>query len=186
MKKFITIIVSRPTTVFVTLVSMFIIGFISISRLNINYLPDMEVPIISIKTTYENAGPEEVEKSATRIVESAVSSVNNVKTIKSKSKESESNVEIEFNWGTDLQTAADDIREAIDMIRSSLPDEAENPNISKFSSDSTPIMNIAFFGADNLSSLYDLVDSQILTRLEQVDGVAQTEIRGGLKKNYLC
>ena len=182
MKKFITVIVSRPTTVFVTLVSMFIIGFISISRFNINYLPDMEVPIISIKTTYENAGPEEVEKSVTRIVESAVSSVNNVKTIKSKSKESESNVEIEFNWGTDLQTAADDIREAIDMIRSSLPDEAENPNISKFSSDSTPIMNIAFFGTDNLSSLYDLVDSQILTRLEQVDGVAQTEIRGGLKK----
>lgn len=185
MKKFITVIVSRPTTVFVTLVSMFIIGFISISRLNINYLPDMEVPIISIKTTYDNAGPEEVEKSVTRVVESAVSSVNNVKTIKSKSKESEFNVEIEFNWGTDLQTASDDIREAIDMIRSSLPDEAENPNISKFSSDATPIMNIAFFGTDNLSSLYDLVDSQILTRLDQVDGVAQTEIRGGLKKLYV-
>lgn len=81
-----------------------------------------------------------------------------------------------------MQTASDDIREAIDMIRSSLPDEAENPNISKFSSDATPIMNIAFFGTDNLSSLYDLVDSQILTRLDQVDGVAQTEIRGGLKK----
>ena len=60
MKKFITLIINRPTTVLVTLVSMFIIGVISISRLNINYLPDMEVPIISIKTTYENAGPEEV------------------------------------------------------------------------------------------------------------------------------
>nr|WP_297245339.1 efflux RND transporter permease subunit [uncultured Brachyspira sp.] len=151
-------------------------------RLSINYLPNMEVPIISIKTTYDNAGAEEVEKSVTRIIESAVSSVNNVKTIKSKSKESESNVEIEFNWGTDLQTAADDIREAIDMIRSSLPDDADNPNISKFSTDSEPIMNIAFFGTDNLASLYDLVDSQILTRLEQVEGVAQTEIRGGLKK----
>ena len=182
MKNFITFIVNRPTTVFVTLVSMFIIGFISISRLSINYLPNMEVPIISIKTTYDNAGAEEVEKSVTRIIESAVSSVNNVKTIKSKSKESESNVEIEFNWGTDLQTAADDIREAIDMIRSSLPDDADNPNISKFSTDSEPIMNIAFFGTDNLASLYDLVDSQILTRLEQVEGVAQTEIRGGLKK----
>ena len=144
MKKFITFIVNRPTTVFVTLVSMFIIGFISISRLSINYLPNMEVPIISIKTTYDNAGAEEVEKSVTRIIESAVSSVNNVKTIKSKSKESESNVEIEFNLGTDLQTAADDIREAIDMIRSSLPDDADNPNISKFSTDSEPIMNIAF------------------------------------------
>ena len=182
MKKFITLIINRPTTVLVTLVSMFIIGVISISRLNINYLPDMEVSIISIKTTYENAGPEEVEKSVTRVIENAVSSVNNVKNITSKSKESESNVEIEFNWGTDLQTASDDIREAIDMIRSNLPDDCDNPNISKFSSDATPIMNIAFFGTDNLSSLYDLVDSQILTRLEQVEGVAQTEIRGGLKK----
>ena len=182
MKKFITLIINRPTTVLVTLVSMFIIGVISISRLNINYLPDMEVPIISIKTTYENAEPEEVEKSVTRVIENAVSSVNNVKNITSKSKESESNVEIEFNWGTDLQTASDDIREAIDMIRSNLPDDCDNPNISKFSSDATPIMNIAFFGTDNLSSLYDLVDSQILTRLEQVEGVAQTEIRGGLKK----
>ena len=182
MKKFITLIINRPTTVLVTLVSMFIIGVISISRLNINYLPDMEVPIISIKTTYENAEPEEVEKSVTRVIENAVSSVNHGGNITSKSKESESNVEIEFNWGTDLQTASDDIREAIDMIRSNLPDDCDNPNISKFSSDATPIMNIAFFGTDNLSSLYDLVDSQILTRLEQVEGVAQTEIRGGLKK----
>ena len=79
MKRFIVFIVNRPTTVFVTLVSMFIIGFVSISRLSINYLPDMEVPVISIKTTYNNAGAEEVEKSITRIIESAVSSVNNIK-----------------------------------------------------------------------------------------------------------
>lgn len=175
-------IVNRPTMVFTALGSIFIIGFVSISKLNINYLPDMEVPIISIKTIYNNAGSQEVEKSITRIIENAVSSVNNVKNIKSKSKESESNIEIEFNWGTDLQTAADDIREAIDMIRNSLPDDADNPNISKFSSDASPIMNIAFFGTDNLSSLYDLVDNQVITILKQVEGVAQTEIRGGLKK----
>ena len=164
MKKFITFIVNRPTTVFVTLVSMFIIGFISISRLSINYLPNMEVPIISIKTTYDNAGAEEVEKSVTRLIESAVSSVNNVKTIKSKSKESESNVEIEFNWGTDLAVATADIREAIDSAKNSLPDDAESPTVLKFSTDMMPIMEIAFFGTDNLGALYTLIDNQILNK----------------------
>ena len=182
MKKFITLIVSKPHAVVVILASLFIIGFISVSRLDINYLPDMEIPVISVKTKYNNAGPEEVEKSITRLIEGVVSSVNNVKTIKSKSKESESNIEIEFNWGTDLRMAADDIREAIDTIRNSLPDDADNPNISKFSSDTTPIMEIAFFGSDNLGHLYDLVDNKILTSLNQIDGVGQTEIRGGLKR----
>lgn len=182
MKKFITLIVSKPHAVVVILASLFIIGFISVSRLDINYLPDMEIPVISVKTKYNNAGPEEVEKSITRLIEGVVSSVNNVKTIKSKSKESESNIEIEFNWGTDLRMAADDIREAIDTIRNSLPDDADNPNISKFSSDTTPIMEIAFFGSDNLGYLYDLVDNKILTSLNQIDGVGQTEIRGGLKR----
>ena len=182
MEKFIALIVKKPTAVFVILASLFIIGFISLFRLDIDYLPDMEVPIISIKTVYNNAGPEEVEKSITRTIEGVVSSVNNVKTIKSKSKESESNIEIEFNWGTDLRTAADDIREAIDMIRNDLPEDADNPNISKFSSDTTPIMEIAFFGSDNLGYLYDLVDDRILTSLNQIDGVGQTEIRGGLKR----
>lgn len=71
------------------------------------------------------------------------------------------------------------------MIRSELPDDVDNPNISKFSSDASPIMEIAFFGIDNLSALYDLIDSRILTSLEQIEGVAQTEIRGGLKKLFM-
>ena len=182
MQKFIALIIRKPIASVVIIATLFIIGFVSVSKLDINYLPDMEIPIISVKTKYKNAGPEEVEKSITRTIEGVVSSVNNVKTIKSKSKESESNIEIEFNWGTDLRTAADDIREAIDMIRNDLPDDADNPNISKFSSDSTPIMEIAFFGSDNLGYLYDLVDGKILTSLNQIDGVGQTEIRGGLKK----
>ena len=182
MQKFIALIIRKPIASVVIIATLFIIGFVSVSKLDINYLPDMEIPIISVKTKYKNAGPEEVEKSITRTIEGVVSSVNNVKTIKSKSKESESNIEIEFNWGTDLRTAADDIREAIDMIRNDLPDDADNPNISKFSSDSTPIMEIAFFGSDNLGYLYDLVDGKILTSLNQIDGVGQTEIRGGLKR----
>ena len=182
MQKFVALIIRKPTAVVVIIFALFVIGFVSVSKLEVNYLPDMEIPIISVKTKYNNSGPEEVEKSITRTIEGVVSSVNNVKTIKSKSKESESNVEIEFNWGTDLRTAADDIREAIDMIRNDLPDDADNPNISKFSSDSTPIMEIAFFGSDNLGYLYDLVDDKILTSLNQIDGVGQTEIRGGLKR----
>ena len=82
MQKFIALIIRKPIASVVIIVTLFIIGFVSVSKLNINYLPDMEIPIISVKTKYKNAGPEEVEKSITRTIEGVVSSVNNVKTIK--------------------------------------------------------------------------------------------------------
>ena len=144
MRSFIELIVKRPVAVFMGIVAVVILGIVSLSRLPVDFLPDMELPFISIRTTYDNAGPEEVEKSVSRLIESAVSSVNNIKEVSSTSEEEESRVFIEFNWGSDLASATADIREAIDRIRKSLPDDADNPNISKFSTDSEPIMNIAF------------------------------------------
>ena len=165
MKTIIETVVKRPVTILMLIVSVIILGIVSLSKLSIDFMPSIEVPYVSIYTRYKNAGPEEIEKSVTKIIEGAVATVNNIKEITSTSRENASDVTIEFNWGSDLASATADIREAIDMIRSTLPDDSDNPSISKFSSDATPIMNIAFFGTDNLSSLYDLVDSQILTRL---------------------
>ena len=181
MRSFIELIVKRPVAVFMGIVAVVILGAVSLSRLPVDFLPDMELPFISIRTTYDNAGPEEVEKSVSRIIESAVSSVNNIKEVSSSSEEEESRVFIEFNWGSDLASATADIREAIDRIRKSLPDDAESPSVYKFSTDNIPVMEISFYGTDNLSALYNLVDNQILTSIEQVGGVAMAEIRGGLK-----
>lgn len=181
MRSFIELVVKRPVAVFMFIVSLVILGIISLSRLPVDFLPDMELPYISIRTTYDNAGPEEVEKSVSRIIESAVSSVNNIKEVSSTSKEEDSRVFIEFNWGSDLASATADIREAIDRIRKALPDDTESPAVYKFSTDNIPVMEISFYGTENLSALYNLVDNQILTSIEQVGGVAMAEIRGGLK-----
>lgn len=181
MRSFIELMVKKPVAVCMGVLAIVVLGIVSLSRLPVDFLPDMDLPYISIRTTYDNAGPEEVEKSVTRLIESAVSGINNVKTITSSSQEEMSSVFIEFNWGSDLASATADIREAIDRIRSSLPDDAESPAVYKFSTDSIPIMSIAFYGTDNLSALYDLVDNQILNRIKQVGGVAMAEIWGGLK-----
>lgn len=136
---------------------------------------------ISVRTTYDNAGPEEVEKSVTRLIENAVSSVNNVKSVTSSSKEGESKVTIEFNWGSDLTSATADIREALDRIRKNLPYDVDSPTVYKFSTDNIPVMEISFYGTENLSALYNLVDNNVLNKIEQVGGVAMADIKGGLK-----
>ena len=181
MRSFIELIVKKPVSVCMGIVAVIILGAVSLSRLPVDFLPDLELPFISIRTEYDNAGPEEVEKSVTRLIESAVASVNNIKEISSSSSEEESSVFVEFNWGSDLASATADIREAIDRVRKALPDDADNPSIYKFSTDNIPVMEVAFFGTDNLSALYNLVDNQVINKIEQVAGVARAEIRGGLK-----
>ncbi len=181
MRSFIELIVKRPVAVFMGIVAVVILGIVSLSRLPVDFMPDIELPFITIRTDYENAGPEEVEKSVSKIIEGAVSSVNNIKEVTSSSEEEDSRVRVEFNWGSDLDTATADIREAIDRIRRQLPDDTESPAVYKFSTDNIPIMEISFYGTENLSALYNLVDNQILTSIEQVGGVAMAEIRGGLK-----
>ncbi|WP_020004022.1 efflux RND transporter permease subunit [Brachyspira innocens] len=181
MRNFIELVVKRPVAVFMCMIAVLILGFVSLSKLAVDFLPDMELPYITVRTEYENAGPEEVEKSVTRIVENAVATVSDINTITSTSQEGESSVFIEFNWGTDLAVATADIREAIDGVKNSLPDDADSPTVFKFSTDMMPVMEIAFFGTDNLGALYTLIDNQILNKIEQASGVARAEIRGGLK-----
>ena len=181
MRNFIELVVKRPVAVFMCMIAVLILGFVSLSKLAVDFLPDMELPYITVRTEYENAGPEEVEKSVTRVVENAVATVSDINTITSTSQEGESSVFIEFNWGTDLAVATADIREAIDGIKNSLPDDADSPTVFKFSTDMMPVMEIAFFGTDNLGALYTLIDNQILNKIEQASGVARAEIRGGLK-----
>ncbi len=181
MKSFIGLCVKRPISVFMAIFAICILGGISLSRLPVDYFPDIDIPVISVSTSYDGAGPEEVETSITRLVETAVSSVTGVTDITSTSAEGSSVVSIEFDWGTDLADAASDIREAIDRIRSRLPDEADSPTTMKFSTSMMPIMSISLSGADDLAALYELADSQIIKKIEQIDGVAQVRVNGGLE-----
>ncbi len=173
--------VKRPITVLMVVVAIIIVGGISLSRLAVDFYPDIEFPVISISTEYTGAGPEEVEKSVTRLIEAAVSSVSGVSDITSTSAEENSRVSVEFDWGVDLADATSDIREAVDRVRSALPDDADSPAIFKFSTSMIPVMGISLSGSDDLAALFNLADSQIIKKIEQVDGVGQASVLGGLE-----
>ena len=182
MKSFISLIVRRPITILMIIISILILGLISLSRLSIDSMPNMQMPYISIRTIYRNAGPEEIEKSITKIVEGAVATVNNIKNITSYSRENSSDVMVEFNWGVDLREASEDIREALERIYDSLPDNADKPNIRKFATDDTSLMEVAIYGLEDKATLYTIAENQIAPKIKQAKGVAQAETRGGLKR----
>ena len=182
MKSFISLIVRRPITILMIIISILILGLISLSRLSIDSMPNMQMPYISIQTRYRNAGPEEIEKSITKIVEGAVATVNNIKNITSYSRENSSDVMVEFNWGVDLREASEDIREALERIYDLLPDNADKPNIRKFATDDTSLMEVAIYGLEDKATLYTIAENQIAPKIKQAKGVAQAETRGGLKR----
>ena len=158
MKSFISLIVRRPITILMIIISVLILGLISLSRLSIDSMPNMQMPYISVHTRYRNAGPEEIEKSITKIVEGAVATVNN------------------------LREASEDIREALERIYDLLPENAGKPNIRKFATDDTSLMEVAIYGLEDKASLYNIAENQIAPKIKQAKGVAQAETRGGLKR----
>ena len=182
MKSFIQLIVKRPITILMIILSVLILGLISLSRLSIDSMPNMQMPYISVHTRYRNAGPEEIEKSITKVVEGAVATVNNIKNITSYSRENSSDVIVEFNWGVNLREASEDIREALERIYDLLPDNADKPNIRKFATDDTSLMEVAIYGLEDKATLFTIADNQIAPKIKQAKGVAQAETRGGLKR----
>jgi len=174
--------VKHPVTIIMAVISVMIVGIVALIRLPVDYYPNIEFPVIAVSTTYKGAAPEEVEKSITRVIEGAVSGVNGINYIESTSAEGSSMVTINFQWGQNLDAAANDVREKLDLIKRVLPEGASTPAIFKFSSSMMPVMGIGFTGSENLEYLYNLADTQIKPKLEQADGVATANIAGGFKK----
>ena len=162
--------------------ALVIFGSISLLRLPIDILPDITYPSITVVTNYEGAGPQEVERLITEIIEKNVSTIENVKDIRSTSGEDASNVTIDFNWGTNLDEAANDIREKLDRVRRFLPEDADDPFLYKYDPSSRPIIFFSLKGPIHPSGLRDLADDRIKYDIEQIEGVAAVDIWGGLER----
>ena len=162
------------TFALIAIVSVFMIGNITVAL-----MPEMENPVAMVMTTYSNAGPETVEKSVTQVLESGLVSVNNLKKMTSTSSEGSSTIQLEFNYGTDMDVAVNDIRDKLDMVKRQLPDAASTPSIFQFSSSSMPVMTLAINGNRTAEELKKIAEEQIADRLEQADGVAQASVTGG-------
>ncbi len=159
-----------------------LVGAFSMTRLPIDLMPDVTFPTLSVVTTYENAAPEEVEETITRRVEEAVATVAGIEELTSISQEGSSQVRITFQWGVDLDVAANDIRDRLDRIVNQLPEDASRPQLRKFDPASFPILIFGVESRLDPLALRRLIDEQISYRIERIPGVAALDVWGGLER----
>jgi HAE1 family hydrophobic/amphiphilic exporter-1 len=171
--------IKRPVTVFMIFIGITIIGLVALVNLNIDLLPDMSFPIVAVMTDYPGVGPAEVEAMVSRPMESVVSMVRNVKNVHSNSKEGSSMITLEFDWGTDIDAAAIDVREKIDLVKSHLPAGVQNPTIVKFDPALMPVMVVGVSSPRGVSELRQYCDDNLKDRLARIPGVAAVTVQGG-------
>lgn len=158
------------------------LGLFSAIRLKPELLPDIKYPVISVMTTYQNVSAEDIETLITRPIEEAVSTVSRVKEVSSISKEGISIVMVEFEWGTDMDTAALDVKDRIGMIEDFLPDEASKPLVFKFDPSMIPIAFVGVSGNRPASEIRKIAEDEIVPAFERIDGVAAAQVEGGAER----
>jgi len=159
-----------------------LLGIISLLRLPIDLMPDISYPTLSISCSYTNAGPEEIEELITRPIEQAMSAVPGVEEVSSVSVEGRSSVRVTFSWGTDLDAAANDIRDRLDRVVRRLPEEVDRPTLRKFDLASFPILILGASSKLDPVQTRQILEDEVKYRLERVPGVAAVDIWGGLER----
>jgi len=169
--------VNRKVTAFMLAMILVVLGAISFTRLGLDFFPELEFPTVSVITTYRGASPEDIETTITRPLEQVINSVSRVKKVTSNTTEGVSLVMVEFEWGTNLDFAAQDIRDQIGLYRQFFPEEASDPLVFKFDIGQMPVI---FWGitAKKISTaeLETLIEDEVAARLERIDGVASAQV----------
>ena len=173
---------SHPVLFLIVFALLGFVGLFTIKNVAVGLFPEVDSPFINISTTYTNAGPEAVEKTITKILEASLVSVSGLKNITSSSSEGASSISLEFNYGTNLETAVSEVRDKLDRVTRNLPDNAGSPTIFKMDSNAMPIMRIAIRGNRSASDLKQIAEDNIVDILEQGEGVAQASVYGGRTK----
>ncbi|WP_138429323.1 efflux RND transporter permease subunit [Fodinibius saliphilus] len=202
--KLIDFSIRRKVTIAMFTIGIILFGFVSLSRLNINLLPELSYPTLTVRTEFEGAAPAEVENLVSKPVEEALGVVKDVQQVRSISRSGQSDVTLEFAWGTDMDFASIDVREKLDALQ--LPLEVERPVILRFDPTLDPIMRYAFYIKDGnerqqdvnyasldskqptnshinkLKKLRRFAEEQIKKDLQSSQGVASIKISGGLEE----
>jgi hydrophobic/amphiphilic exporter-1 (mainly G- bacteria), HAE1 family len=184
--------IRRRVTIAMATVAITLLGFISLSRLKVNLLPDLSYPTLTIRTELPGAAPTEIENLISRPIEEAAGVVRNVRSVRSVSRSGQSDVIIEFSWGTDMDFAGIEVRERLDLLW--LPVEATRPLLLRFDPSSEPVMRVAFVdesallsksaagtNEDRLKFLRRFADDRIKPEIESVEGSAAVKVSGGFE-----
>lgn len=170
--------VKKPITTALCFVAIVIIGLFSLSRLSIDLLPDIETNTIMVMTAYPGASASDIETNVTKVMENTLNTVTNLKHITSQSKENLSIVTLEFEYGTDIDVATNDVRDKLDIVETSLPDNVENPIIFKFGTDDIPILILSVTAEESMPALYKILDDKVANPLKRIGGVGSVSVTG--------
>ena len=163
-----------------------VLGILFFGKLGLDLLPEIEYPVVSVVTTYSGVTSEDIEELLTKPIEDVISTTKGVKSVKSFSQEGLSVVMVEFNWGINLDLAAQDIRDKLDLIQDFLPDDADKPLVVKLDVGAMPVLGYGVT-SKNLDTLElrHLLEDNIKDKLERLDGVASVQIMGGREREIL-
>ena len=171
--------IRKPITTIMVALSVIVLGWISLFRLPLEYLPDLTFPSISIEVNYPSSSPEEIERNITRPIEEAMGTLSGVKGLRSSSYGSRASIRVEFDYSVDMDLASVHIRDRLDQVRNLLPGDVERIQIRRFNLEDLPILEyaVSWAGEDpgELASVYKQV---IHPRLQRVEEVGSVEIEG--------
>lgn len=170
--------VKKPITTLMLFFAVIVFGWYSLSKLAVDLYPEIEFPAITVMTTYAGANASDIETNISKLVENTLNSVDDLKEITSTSRDNLSVVSLEFEYGTDLTEAVNNIRDALSRIESVLPENADEPLIFKFSSSMMPIMMFTITADQSYEGAKKILENKIINPLNRVNGIASASIVG--------
>lgn len=170
--------VKQPVTTALCFVAIVVVGLFSLSRLSIDLLPSIETNQIMVLTAYPGASASDIETNVTRPLENVLNTISGIKHVTSESKENMSIITLEFEYGSDITEATNDVRDKLDMATTDLPDQVDKPIIFKFGTDDIPIMMLSVTAKESLPALYRILDDKVSTPLQRINGVGAISISG--------
>lgn len=170
--------VRKPISTVLLFVGVMVFGLFSLSRLSVDQYPEIEIHQISVITMYPGANAADIETNITRVLEDNLNTVNNLKKLTSKSQDNVSMITVEFEYGSDLNEGANEIRDVVSRVQSMLPDEVDYPTIFKFSTSMMPIMMLAVTAEESYPALSKILDDKLVNVLNRVDGVGAVSVIG--------
>lgn len=170
--------VKSPVATSLIFIGVVLIGLMFYRQLPVDLFPEIDMNMVSVMTAYPGAGAEDVETNVTRPLEDALNTTENIKEINSSSKDGISVIMLQFNYGSDMMTIMNDVRDKLDLMTSSLPDGTTDPMLIKFSTDMMPVMILSATADESSGALYKILDDQIAGPLNRIPGVGTVSISG--------
>jgi len=180
--------VKKPVTTALCFVTIIILGIFSYQKLAVDLLPQIDENTIMVMTAYSGASASDIEMNVSKPLENALNGISDLKHITSTSRENISVITLEFEYGIDIDVATNDVRDKLDQVKSSLPDDSDTPILFKFGADDIPIIILSVTADESTNALYKILDDRVANPLARVSGVGTVSISGTAKRevNVYC